>query len=91
MGRYLLTRLAFALVLVFVVSSATLLLTRIAPGDYAAMQGVDLSAEQRAQLRKSLGLDRSFAVAIPVLAGRRRPIRFRRLAALFQAGQHHRQ
>lgn len=61
MRRYLLTRLAFALLLVFVVSSATLLLTRIAPGDYAAMQGVDLSAEQRAHLRTSLGLDRSFA------------------------------
>src|SRR6187402_2419506 len=61
MRRYLLTRLAFALVLVFVVSSAALLLTRLAPGDYAAMQGVELSAEQRAQLRKTLGLDQSFA------------------------------
>jgi peptide/nickel transport system permease protein len=61
MGRYLLSRLAFALLLVFVVSSAALLLTRIAPGDYATMQGVDLSPEQRAQLRATLGLDRSFA------------------------------
>ena len=61
MGRYLLTRLAFALALVFVVSSAALLLTRIAPGDYATMQGVDLSPEQRAQLRETLGLNRSFA------------------------------
>ena len=61
MGRYLLTRLAFALVLVFVVSSAALLLTRIAPGDYADMQGVDLSAEQREALRETLGLDRSLA------------------------------
>ncbi len=61
MGRYLVTRLAFALLLVFVVSSAALLLTRIAPGDYATMQGVDLTPEQRAQLRETLGLNRSFA------------------------------
>jgi peptide/nickel transport system permease protein len=61
MGRYLLTRLAFALLLVFVVSSAALLLTRIAPGDFATMQGVDLSAEERARLRADLGLDRSLA------------------------------
>ena len=61
MGRYLLKRLCFALLLVFIVSSAALLLTRIAPGDYAAMQGVDLTAEQRESLRASLGLDRSFA------------------------------
>ncbi|MEO7134632.1 MAG: ABC transporter permease, partial [Vicinamibacterales bacterium] len=61
MRRYLLARLAFALALVFVVSSAALLLTRIAPGDYASMQGVDLSAEQRTRLRKTLGLDQSFA------------------------------
>jgi peptide/nickel transport system permease protein len=61
MGRYLLRRLGFALALVFVVSSSALLLTRIAPGDYATMQGVDLSAEQRAQMRETLGLNRSFA------------------------------
>ncbi|HWI19028.1 MAG TPA: ABC transporter permease [Vicinamibacterales bacterium] len=60
MGRYLLRRLGFALVLVFVVSSAALLLTRLAPGDFAAMQGVDLSAEQREQLREELGLNQSF-------------------------------
>ena len=61
MGRYLVTRLAFALALVFVVASAALLLTRVAPGDYATMQGVDLSAEQRAQLRETLGINRSLA------------------------------
>ena len=61
MGRYLLRRLAFALVLVFVVSSAALLLTRVAPGDFAEMQGVDLSAEERDELRRRLGLDRTFA------------------------------
>jgi len=61
MGRYFLTRLGFAIALVFVVSSAALLLTRIAPGDYATIQAFDLSADQRAQLRDNLGLDRSFA------------------------------
>ena len=61
MGRYLLTRLGFALVLVFVVSSAALLLTRIAPGDFAELQGVDLSEDERARLRADLGLDRSLA------------------------------
>ena len=39
MGRYLLRRLGFALLLVFVVSSAALLLTRIAPGDFATDAG----------------------------------------------------
>jgi peptide/nickel transport system permease protein len=61
MGRYLLRRLGFAAVLVVVVSSAALLLTRIAPGDFADLQGLDLTAEQRAQIRENLGLDRSFA------------------------------
>lgn len=60
MGRYLLKRLGFALLLVFVVSSAALLLTRIAPGDFGEIQGLDLNADQRAQLRVSLGLDRPF-------------------------------
>src|SRR5690242_10429020 len=60
MGRYLVKRLAFALLLVFVVSSAALLLTRIAPGDFAAVQGLDLTSEQRANMRAALGLDRSF-------------------------------
>src|SRR5437870_3561644 len=35
MWMYLLRRLLFALLLVFAVSSASLLLTRLAPGDYA--------------------------------------------------------
>ena len=59
MGRYLLRRLGFAVVLVFVVSSAALLLTRVAPGDFATVTGQDLTVEQRAQMRASLGLDRS--------------------------------
>lgn len=61
MGRYLLRRLAFALALVFVVSSASLLLTQAAPGDFATGQGVDLSSEERERLRHALGLDRSLA------------------------------
>jgi peptide/nickel transport system permease protein len=61
MGRYLLTRLGFALVLVFVVSSAALLLTRIAPGDFSDLQGTDMTAEERERLRQDLGLNRSFA------------------------------
>ena len=59
MGRYLLRRLGFAVLLVFVVSSAALLLTRIAPGDFAAMQGVDLAGDEREHLRERLGLNRS--------------------------------
>jgi peptide/nickel transport system permease protein len=61
MGRYLLKRLGFAFVLVFVVSSSALLLTRIAPGDFAVIQGEHLTEAQRAELRQNLGLDRSFA------------------------------
>lgn len=59
MGRYLLTRLAFALVLVFVVSSAALLLTRLAPGDFTVSQGLDLTIQEREHLRESLGLNQS--------------------------------
>lgn len=60
MGRYLLKRLGFALLLVVVVSSAALLLTRIAPGDFASMQGLDLTDQQRERLRADLGLNQSF-------------------------------
>lgn len=62
MGRYLLRRLGFAFLLVFVVSSAALVLTRIAPGDFATTTtGVSLTAEQRENLRATLGLNRSVA------------------------------
>ena len=57
MGRYLVTRLAFALLLVFVVSSASLLLTRAAPGDFIDMQGPDIAQQDRDRLRESLGLN----------------------------------
>jgi peptide/nickel transport system permease protein len=61
MGRYLITRLAFAVLLVFVVSSAALLLTRFAPGDFASVQGIELPPEQREHLRDTLGLNRSLS------------------------------
>lgn len=62
MGRYLLRRLGFALLLVFVVSSAALLLTRLAPGDFTTEQALVLDEAARARLRADLGLDRPFAV-----------------------------
>jgi len=61
MGRYLLRRLAFALLLVFVVSSAALILTWIAPGSFIEQQCVTLSREECDALRKKLGLDRPLA------------------------------
>lgn len=54
MGRYLVRRLGFALLLVLVVSSAALLLTRVAPGD-------TLDVVERARMRDELGLDRPVA------------------------------
>src|SRR5688500_10615795 len=58
MGRYLLRRLGFALLLVFVVSSAALLLTRLAPGDFTTTDP-SLDPAVRARIRAELGLDRS--------------------------------
>lgn len=62
MGRYLLRRLAFALVLVFVVSSAALLLTRLAPGDFTTGQAFSMDRATLERLRAELGLDRPIAV-----------------------------
>ena len=61
MGRYLLRRLGFALLLVFVVSSAALLLTRLAPGDFTTDQTFTLDPAARERLRRELGLDRPLA------------------------------
>src|SRR5690349_9807630 len=59
MLTYLVRRLAFALVLVFTVSSASLLLTRFAPGDYATdTLGLGAGAERTRELRARYGLDR---------------------------------
>ncbi len=61
MGRYLLRRLGFALLLVLTVSSASLLLTRLAPGDIASEQALALDPEALSRLRAELGLDRPLA------------------------------
>lgn len=59
MGHYLLRRLGFALLLVFVVSSSALLLTQLAPGDITTERGLEMDPAARARLRAELGLDRS--------------------------------
>jgi peptide/nickel transport system permease protein len=62
MLSYLLRRLLFAAFLVFAVSSASLVVTRLAPGDYATgALGFDASEETRAQMRTRYGLDRPLA------------------------------
>src|SRR5437667_1458905 len=62
MGRFLLRRLAFAAVLVFVVSSASLILVYLAPGDFVTESlGVHASAESIEQARVRYGLNRSLA------------------------------
>lgn len=59
MGRYLARRLLFALVLVFVVSSGALVLSRLAPGDYATESlGLGASPETVRAARARAGLDR---------------------------------
>ncbi len=60
MLAYLARRLAFALFLVFAVSSASLVLAKLAPGDFAAESlGLGASPEAIAEARARLGLDRS--------------------------------
>jgi len=61
MTRYLVRRLFFALLLVFVVSSSALLLTRLAPGDLTAQLGIAATREEIARTRERFGLDRSMA------------------------------
>ena len=58
MGRYLARRIAFALFLVFAVSSASLILARLAPGNAA---GIDLDITRYEQRRHEYGLDKSIA------------------------------
>jgi peptide/nickel transport system permease protein len=56
---YLLRRLLFAAALVFTVSSGSLLLTRLAPGDYASdALGIGANRERLAEMRAKYGLDR---------------------------------
>ncbi len=59
MLRFLLRRLLFAIILVLVVSSASLLLLRLAPGDYATGTFGSSSASGVLETRARLGLDRS--------------------------------
>ena len=57
--RYLTRRLVFAILLVFVVSSGALLLTRLAPGDFASeLFGTGVTPEAIARERARYGLDR---------------------------------
>jgi peptide/nickel transport system permease protein len=60
MSRYLARRLAFAIFLVIAVSSASLVLARLAPGDFVATAlGGQASAQEMAQARARFGLDKS--------------------------------
>ena len=62
MARYVVRRLIFAALLVFTVSSASLVLTRLAPGDYAMLTlGVDARPEVLEQTRARYGLNRPIA------------------------------
>ena len=57
--RYVVRRLIFAAVLVFVVSSGALWLARLAPGDYASdLFGIGANAATVARTRAQYGLDR---------------------------------
>src|SRR5712691_5694127 len=59
---YLARRLAFAVFLVFAVSSASLVLARLAPGDYVTESlGVAARRETVEQARARLGLNKSIA------------------------------
>jgi peptide/nickel transport system permease protein len=62
MGRYLLKRLGFALLLVVTVSSASLLLTHLAPGDITTDQALLMDPASLARMRADLGLDRPLVV-----------------------------
>ena len=59
---YLLRRLTFATLLVFTVSSAALVLARLAPGDYVTLTlGTQAGGDRGARMREQYGLDRSIA------------------------------
>ena len=62
MFSYLWRRLVFAAFLVFAVSSASLVLVELAPGDYAIEQFGQATPEEMAALRARYGLDRPFSV-----------------------------
>jgi peptide/nickel transport system permease protein len=70
MTRFLLRRLAFAIVLVIAVSSSALLLTRLAPGDVTAQLGPFAAPEEIARTRARFNLDRSPLVQWATWLGR---------------------
>ncbi len=59
MARFLVRRLAYALLLVIAVSSAAMILTRVAPGDVTAQLGAFAPAEEIARTRARFDLDRT--------------------------------
>lgn len=62
MSGYIARRVAFAAFLVFAVSSASLVLARLAPGDYATGSlGIEARRETVEQTRARYGLDKSIA------------------------------
>jgi peptide/nickel transport system permease protein len=69
-ARFLARRLIFALVLVMVVSSASLVLARLAPGDITAQLGPFATPEEIATLRARFDLDRGPVEQLIVWAGR---------------------
>jgi len=60
-ARFLARRLLFAMLVVFLVSSASLILARLAPGDYVIHANPLASAESAARARARYGLDRPLA------------------------------
>jgi peptide/nickel transport system permease protein len=69
LGRYLLRRAVFALLLVLVVSSAALLMTLLTPGDFAADAAFEDPAVVAAR-RAALGLDRPILIQYVEWIGR---------------------
>jgi peptide/nickel transport system permease protein len=59
--RYLARRLLFAILLVVIVSSAAIFLTRLAPGDLTSDLALRASQEEIARVRARFGLDHSVA------------------------------
>ena len=69
--RFLGRRLLFALLLVFVISSGSLLLAHLAPGDYTSqLRRPGVSAETVARERRRLGLDRPVSAQYIAWLGR---------------------
>jgi peptide/nickel transport system permease protein len=61
LGRYLLRRAAFALLLVFAASSAALLITRAAPSECDADVALEVETRVACDQRRALGLERPIA------------------------------